>query len=191
LKIRKGRITGNALIVLGVILVIVGLLMPYYKIPQRLTGIGPKGDFSQRRPYWVSTYITPPIDKGTPINLNLLSDKPGATAVLLAPFDPQMQMIEAPPVINTVFGPNQNGLVAFAAAIKSAPYMLMITSYNSSFQFQLDSVWSPFYELRASTTFGLATIPLGLAIIYYDGIVEKRERMFEEALKGIRKDPRH
>jgi hypothetical protein len=28
-------------------------------------------------------------------------------------------------------------------------------------------------------------IPLGLVILYYDGIVERKQRMFEEALRGI------
>jgi hypothetical protein len=80
--------------------------------------------------------------------------------------------------------------VTFTSADQSGPYMLMITSYNSSYIFYLDSVWSPFYELRASTTIGLALLPIGIVVIYYDGIAERREKMFKEALKGIteRKD---
>jgi hypothetical protein len=106
--------------------------------------------------------------------------------ILIDPFDPQEQTIEIPPVINTVFSSNQKGLVIYTTATKTAPYLLMITSYNSSFQFYLDSVWSPFYDLRAATTFGLFTLPFGLVVLYYDDIVERRERMFEEALNDIR-----
>ena len=58
----------NALIVLGVILIITGVLLPYYKIPQQLASQGPRVQYD---PYTVSTYIVPPIDQGRPINLNL------------------------------------------------------------------------------------------------------------------------
>jgi hypothetical protein len=187
LKIRKVRLIGNSLIVLGVILLIIGLLMPYYKIPQRLSGTGPDVQFTPTRTYWIRSYFVPPIDSGTPINLSVMSDKPGATWVLLAPYDPQTQSLGGPPIVNTIFAKEQKGLVTFISADQSGPYMLMITSYNSSYSFYISSVWSPFYELRASTTVGLAILPIGIVAVYYDGIAERREKMFEEALKGIPK----
>lgn len=187
LKIRKGRLIGNSLIVLAVILLIIGLLMPYYKTPQRLSGTGPGVEFTSALTYWVKTYIIPPIDSGTPINLSVLSDKPGATWVMLAPYDPQTQSLAGPPIVNVVFAREQKGLVTFVGADQSGPYMLMITSYNSSYTFYLDSVWSPFYEFRASTTIGLAILPVGIVVTYYDGIAERRERMFQEAIRDIPK----
>jgi hypothetical protein len=188
LNIRKGRLIGNSLIVLAVILMIFGLLMPYYKTPQRLSATGPDIEFTSTRSYWITTYIIPPIDKGTPINLSILSDKTGATWILLAPYDSQTQNLGGPPVINVVFAKDQKGFVTFTSAERSGPYMLMITSYNSSYTFSLSSVWSPFYELRALTTMGLAILPIGIVATYYDGIVERREEMVREALKGIPKD---
>ena len=77
-------------------------------------------------------------------------------------------------------------MVVFTKAAKTAPYMLLITSYNSSYRFALTSVWSPFYQLRSLTTFGIGVTPFGLIMIYYDGIVEKREKMIEDAMKHIR-----
>jgi hypothetical protein len=185
LKIRKWRVIGNSLTVLGVILLIIGLLMPYYKIPQRMSGTGPNVQFTPTRTYWMRTYIIPPIDGGTPINLSVMSDRSGATWVLLAPYDTQTQSLAGPPLVNTVFARDQKGLVTFIIADRSGPYMLMITSYNSSYTFYLSSVWSPFYELRSSTTIGLAILPIGIVTIYYDGIVERREKIIEEALTGI------
>jgi hypothetical protein len=185
LKIRKWRVIGNSLVVLGVILLIIGLLMPYYKIPQRMSGTGPNVQFTSTRTYWVRTYIIPPIDGGTPINLSVMSDRSGATWVLLAPYDTQTQSLAGPPLVNTVFAGDQKGLVTFVIADKSGPYLLMITSYNSTYTFYLSSVWSPFYELRSSTTIGLAILPIGIVTTYYDGIVERREKMIEEALTGI------
>lgn len=187
MKIRKYRVIGNSLVVLGVILLIIGLLMPYYRIPQRIGGTGPDVQFTPTQTYWMRTYIIPPIASGTPIDLSVMSDRPGATQVLLAPYDPQTQSLAGPPLVNTVFAKDQKGLVTFIITDKSSPYMLMITSYNSSYSFYLGSVWSPFYELRSSTTIGLAVLPIGIVTLYYDGIVERREKMFEAALTGIPK----
>jgi hypothetical protein len=174
LNTRKGRLFGNFLIVLAVVMMIFGLLMPYYKTSQRLSASGPDIQFTPKQNYWITTYIIPPIDKGTPINLSVLSDRTGATWILLAPYDAQTQNIAGPPIVNVVFAKDQKGFVKFASAEQSGPYMLMITSYNSTYSFSLSSVWSPFYELRALTTIGLAILLVGIVATYYDGIVERR-----------------
>jgi hypothetical protein len=174
LNIRKGRLFGSSLIVLAVIMIVFGLLMPYYKTSQRLAATGPDIQFTPRQSYWITTYIIPPIDKGTPINLSVLSDRTGATSILLAPYDSQTQNIAGPPIVNVVFAKDQRGFVKFTSAEQSGPYMLMITSYNSSYSICLSSVWSPFYELKALTTIGLAILLIGILASYHDGIVERR-----------------
>jgi len=184
LGFRQKKALANALIVLGVILLITGILLPHYKIPQKLLGRGPKEQYGT---YTISTYIVPPIDLGAPINLNFLSDKPGATTILLAPFDPADQNIDFPVVLHVTFGTTQKGLVYFGQAPKAAPYLLMITSYNgSSFQFILDSVWSPFYQYRSATTFGIFMLLLGIVSVYYFEYAERKERMFSKALSGLK-----
>lgn len=176
---------GNAMIVLGVTLILISVVMPNYKVPSRLSDSGPHITFQRDRPYVISTYITPPIDKGTAISLNLLSSRSNATALLLAPFDPNQETIETPVLLNVVFGPDQKGLVYFTTAPRTSQYMLMITSYNSTFEFRLVSIWSPFFEFRGLIVFGLLALPVGVVALYYDELVEKRERMFEKALRGI------
>jgi hypothetical protein len=181
---RRNRVIANALIVIGVLLLLTGILMPYYKIPQRLTVEGPR---IQYEPYTVSTYLVPPIDKGTPINLNFLSDKAGTTTILLAPFDTVDQSIDLPVVLHVSFSQTQKGLVFFASAPKTARYMLMITCYNSSsFRFRLDSVWSPFYQYRSATVFGIFVLLLGIVSVYYIEYAERKEEMFRKALSGLR-----
>jgi hypothetical protein len=173
------------LVALGIIFLVIGAVMPYYKSPQRLEGSGPNVLFTPSLPYVIRSYIVPPIDSGQPINISVLSDRPGSTVVLFAPFDPETQTIVGPPLVNIPFAKDQKGLVIFTNSTRSAPYMLMITSYNSSFTFYVSSAWSPFYQFRSFTTFGVAIVPFGLVMIYYDRIVEKRERAIEQALKGI------
>lgn len=177
---------GGLLVVLGIAMVMVGTVMPYYKTQQRLEGSGPNVEFAVTRPYWIKSYIIPPIDAGQPVTLSVISDKPGSTVVMFAPYDPQSQTLSAPALISTGFASDQKGMAVFTNAMKTAPYMLMITSYNSSYRFALTSVWSPFYELRSLTTFGIGITPFGLIMIYYDGIVEKREKMIEDAMKHVR-----
>ena len=187
MHIRKARTVGYSLIALGAFFLVIGLMMPYYKSPQHLQGTGPNLDTTTDRPYVIQSYIVPPIDAGQRISLSVLSDKPGSTTVLLAPYNPRDETTSSPILVNAVFARDQKGLAVFTNASRTAPYILMITSYNSSFTFILISVWSPFYELRSFTIYGLATIPFALVIVYYDGVVEKREKMFEEGLTGITK----
>lgn len=180
----RNKVLANALIVIGVILLIIGVLLPNYKIPQRLAGEGPKVQYNT---YTVSSYIVPPIDQGSPISLDFLSDKPGATTVLLAPFDSAEQSIDLPVVLHVAFASSQKGIVFYTSAPKTAPYMLMITSYNSSsFQFTLDSVWSPFYQYRSATTFGILTLLVGVLSLYYCEYGAPRTDVQEGSLRDSR-----
>ena len=189
MKIRRRQLVGDFLVVLGVVLIIVGFMMPYYKSPQRLKGAGPGIQFSANRSYWINNYVMPPIDAGQPISLNLLSDKQGATVILLSLYDSESGRAMGEPLLHRRLSQYERGIVFFATATKSGPYLLMITSYNSSYTFYLDSVWSPYYELRASRVFGIGILPVGLVILYYDELMEKREKMIEDAMRDIRKSP--
>jgi hypothetical protein len=187
LRIRKGKVAGIVLFTTALIFLFVGAVMPYYRSPQRIEGDGPGVTFTSSQPYWIRSYLIPPIDAGASISLSVLSDRTASTVVLLAPYDQDAQSIVNPPVVNVVFGSSQKGLVVFADASRTGPYLLMITSYNSTYTFYISSVWSPFYQLRLLIFYGLGLLPFGAVIIYYDGIVEGREQMAEEALKGIRR----
>jgi len=190
LNLRKAKALGIALIALGLIFLYVATVMPYYKSPQRLEGVGPGVEFTSSLPYWIRSYLIPPIDKGQPISLTLLSNRPGSTTVVLAYYDENLENIVGPALVYDVFAPNEKGLVAFTKADRSGPYMLTITSYNSSYTFYLTSVWSPFYGLRNLAVYSFGLVPVGLVMVYYDGIVEQRERIAEEALRGIRERKR-
>jgi hypothetical protein len=163
--------------------------MPYYKSPQRLEGTGPRIEFTPSQPYWINSYFIPPINAGQPISLTVLSDREGTTTVVLAYYDQARESIVAPALVSVIFSPDEKGLAIFTKADRSGPYLLTITSYNSSYTFYLTSVWSPFYILRTLTIYAFGLLPLGLVTIYYDQIVEERERIAEEAILGI-KNPR-
>jgi hypothetical protein len=185
LRIRKAKTLGIILCTLGLIFLFLGTVMPYYKSPQRLEGAGPGVQFTPSRPYWINSYFIPPIDAGQAVSLTVLSDRAGATTVLLAYYDENLQTIIGPPIVDVIFAPDQRGLVTFARADRSGPYFLTIESFNSSFTFYLASVWSPFYWLKPLAVYSFLLLPVGLVIVYYDEISEQREKMVEDALKDI------
>jgi hypothetical protein len=187
LHVRRAKAAGIVLFTLGLIFLFIGTIMPYYKSPQMLEGIGPGIVFTPSRPYWIKSYFIPPIDAGQPISLTVLSDREGTTTVVLAYYDEGLQSIVAPTLVSVVFSPDEKGLSVFTKAERSGPYLLTITSYNSSYTFYLTSVWSPFYELRTLTIYAFGLLPFGLVMVYYDEIVEKREQMEREALRGIKR----
>ena len=184
---RWRRAAGTSLITLALICLALGTIMPFYKSPQSLEGSGPSVQFTSSLPYWINSYLIPPVDSGRQIYLNILSNRAGATTVLLAPYDQDSQSIIGPALLNVAFGPSQKGLVVYTRATRAGPYLLTITSYNSTFEFSVTSVWSPFYAFRSLTIGALALLPLGIVAVYYDRIAERRDKMAEEALKGIRK----
>jgi hypothetical protein len=161
--------------------------MPYYKSPQQLEGTGPNITFTPTQTYWINSYYIPPIDLGSTISLNVLSDREGKTAVLLAPWDDSEQAIVAPVLVNVVFASHQKGLAIFTSAKRAGPYLLTITSYNSTYTFYLTSTWSPFYGLKQLAVYSFLLLPLGAAVTYYSHLMESREKMEEEALAGIPK----
>jgi hypothetical protein len=188
MRFRKARAAGIALTTMALIFLAFGTIMPFYKSPQRLEGSGPGVDFTSSRPYWINSYLIPPVDTGKQMYLSVLSSREGSTTVLLAPYDQENQIILGPALVNVAFAPSQKGLVVYTTATRPGPYLLTITSYNSTYRFSLNSVWSPFYALRSLTIGGLGFLPLGVVVIYYAGIAERRNRMVEEALNGIKKD---
>ena len=184
---RWRRAAGISVITLALIFLVLGAVMSFYKSPQRLERSGPGVQFTSLLPYWINSYFIPPIDSGSQIYLNVLSNRAGATTVLLAPYDQNTQSIIGPALLNVAFDSSQKGLVVYTRATRSGPYLLTITSYNSTFDFSITSVWSPFYAFRSLTIAALALFPLGAIAVYYDKISERREKMAYEALKGIRK----
>ena len=118
--------------------------------------------------------------------LSLMSSKPGSTWVFLAPFDLQTESISGPSVVNEMLGPNDTGLVVFGRATKSSMYTLRISSWNSTYSVRVESRWSRFFQFRYGIVVGAALVPASLFLFYYDGIVERRDRMFEKALRDAK-----
>jgi hypothetical protein len=77
-----------------------------------------------------------------------------------------------------MLGQNEAELVVSGRATKAGVYSLRITSWNSTYSVRVQSVWSPYYfNLRHVIVVAGALMLGSLLLLYYGGIVEKRERM--------------
>jgi hypothetical protein len=162
------------------------MILPAYKSQQTFAASGPQISFTKERTYWIDYYLIPPIDQGTPVLISVTSSRPGSTWVFFAPFDLQTESVSGPSVVNEMLGPYDKGLVVFGRATKTSIYTLRISSWNSTYSVRIESRWSPFFDFRYGIVLGAALVPASLFLIYYDRVVEKRDRMFEKALREAR-----
>lgn len=184
----KYRVVGVVLLSLGVAFLILGVVLPEYRTSQTFTASGPNVTFTSERGYWIDFYLIPPIDEGQPITLTLVSSKPGSTQICLGPFDLQTSLFSGPPVVNEMLGQNETELVVSGRATKAGVYSLRITSWNSTYSVRVQSVWSPYYfSLRYVIVVAGALVLGSLLLLYYGGIVEKRERITASRVYAARK----
>jgi hypothetical protein len=188
LVLSKYRVLGVVLLSLGMVFLILGVVLPEYRTSQTFTASGPNVTFTSERGYWIDFYLIPPIDEGQPITLTLVSSKPGSTQICLGPFDLQTSLFSGPPVVNEMLGQNEAELVVSGRATKAGVYSLRITSWNSTYSVRVQSVWSPYYfSLRYVIVVAGALVLGSLLLLYYGGIVEKRERMSASQANAARK----
>jgi hypothetical protein len=67
-------------------------------------------------------------------------------------------------------------------------YSLKISSWNSTYTIRIESRWSRFFDFRYGIVFGAGVIPASFLLFYYDGIVEKRDKMFQEAIRNAKRE---
>jgi hypothetical protein len=178
LVLSRYRVLGAVLLCLGVAFLILGVVLPEYRTSQTFTASGPNVTFTSERNYWIDFYLIPPINEGQPIKLTLVSNKPGSTQICLGPFDLQTSLFSGPLVVNEMLGQDEAELVVSGRATKTGVYSLRITSWNSTYSVRVQSVWSPYhFNLRQVIVFAGAFTLGSLLLLYYDGVVEKRERI--------------
>jgi hypothetical protein len=188
--LRKYRVLGAVLLSLSVGFLILGVFLPEYRTAQTFTASGPNVAFTSERDYWIDFYLIPPIDKGQPITLALVSSKRGSTHVCLGPFDMQTSLFSGPLIVNEMLGQNETELVISGRATGSGVHSLRITSWNSTYSVRVQSVWSPYYfSFRYVIVVAGALLLASLLLLYYGRIVEKRERVFANQAHAARKSP--
>jgi hypothetical protein len=176
------RIIGNFLTIIGILVVFSSTVLPIVKLPQTLVKTGPSVNLTESNNYWIDTFVLPTIDNDTEVVVTLRGGHAGSLGITIIPFRDGAAVVGALPVINYIFDPSQQTFTASARTTMKSEYFVSILSIRNNYTLTINSIWSPFDSLRAYVYLGLSAIPAGLLIIYYDRIVEKRDRMYRNAL---------
>src|SRR5512138_3697721 len=118
---RRLRILGNILMVLGILVVFSSTLLPLVKLPQTITKKGPTSLTSSDQ-YWIDTFILPTIDNGTTVTVYLVGDHLGGLGITMIPYREGVAVIGAAPIINYIFETDQQTLVGRANASLTSEY---------------------------------------------------------------------
>jgi len=181
-RIRKLRVLGNLLIVIGILIVFVSTVLPLVKFPQTMNMKGPSRLLTETIQYWIDTIILPTIENDTVIILNLSAENHGGIGISIIPYRDGAPVVGEMPIINYFFEADEANITTQARTIMRSEYFVSIVSIRNNYTLTISSVWSPYASFRAYLYLGLFTLPAGLLIIYYDRIIEKRDHMFQRAM---------
>jgi hypothetical protein len=176
---RKLKALGNFLTIIGIIIIFASTILPLVKLPQTYVKRGPSVKLDETTQYWIDTSILPNIDKGTPFSVDLVGGHSGGLGITILPFRDGAVIAGASPLINQIFTADQQRFTASANTSIFSEYLVSIVSIRNNYTLTINSRWSPFDSFRAYTYLGLSALPAGLLIIYYDNILEKRDRLFK------------
>jgi hypothetical protein len=183
---RKSYVFAWILLISGTAMLIAGGVLAYIKMETQLTFQGPDVVFNEGRTYWIDDHVVPPIDRGTQIELRVSASRSGGPIyVFLYPLSYMMPPIGEPggvPIATGIVNSTSQFLFSGKAPI-SDQYVVELVIYNNTYTGSLHSTFPPFYGLRVLIIPGLLTLPAGLALLYYDKLRVRRDRMYSEAVE--------
>ncbi len=182
---RKLRAYSAVLITAGVVLIFISTVLPQLKSEQTLVRKGPGVPLTDGISYWIDTFILPPIDEGSQFYVNLRTERPGNESVTVFPYA-NGQFIGSKPLVNWVFERDQSSFMVSTVVTVSSSYFVSIYSRMNNYTLTIRSTWSPYDSLRVYLYWGIAALPAGLLILYYDRIRERQERMFRDSVVSQR-----
>jgi hypothetical protein len=179
---RRLRTIGLFLVMAGLVITLTSTVLPLVKMPQTLFKRGPTVELNENVTYWIDTWILPPIDAGTQVSVDLEAGSPGNISIAILPSQGGV-VTSGSPLLIYVFDPTRQKFSANETAPVTSEYLVFISCIKNNFTLTIKSRWSPFYSLRTFVYLGLGALPAGLLIIYYDRILENKERLIRESLK--------
>ncbi len=166
---------------MGILVVFSSTILPIVKLPQTLTKMGPSVNLTQYTNYWIDTFVLPTIDNDTLVVVTLRGDHAAGLGITIIPYRDGAPIVGALPIINYIEDLSQQTFTLSSKTTMKSEYFVSVVSIRNNYTLTISSIWSPFDSLRAYLYLGISAIPAGLLIIYYDRIVEKRDRMYKSA----------
>lgn len=163
-----------AIFVAAVCLMGISLALPFVRLPQRVTYLGPEVPYDDVN-YTINGYYIPTVSQGTPINITICCYQPRDVFLSLFPSQ-ESEIAPSGPSILTM-NPTSNGSLSGSVyAPATQPYGIFIVAYNhTAYTLTLSSAWSPFYVVRDYTEwlilFALAS---GVLAYYYWQTADRR-----------------
>jgi hypothetical protein len=167
---------------MGILVLFSSTILPIVKLPQTLTKTGPSVNLTQYMNYWIDTFVLPTIDNDTTVVVTLRGDHAAGLGITIIPYSDGAPIVGALPIVNYIEDPSQQTFTLSSKTTMKSEYFVSVVSIRNNYTLTISSIWSPFDSLRAYLYLGICAIPAGLLIIYYDRIVEKRDRMYKAAL---------
>ena len=178
---RRLRILGNFLTIIGILMIFSSTILPLVKLPQTLVKAGPRVTLNESAQYWIDTFILPTIDYDTPVLVSIRGEHAGGVSVTIIPWRDGSTIMGEKPIINYIFEEDQQTYTTTAKASMTSEYFVSVFCIRNNYTLTINSVWSPYYNLRAYLYLGLSALPAGLLVIYYDRILDKRDQIIKKA----------
>jgi hypothetical protein len=176
---RKLRVLGSFLTIAGIVIVFASAIFPLIQLPQKLVKRGPNIKFDESINYWIDIIGLPLIKKGTAFYLELVGDNSGGLILTVLPSKDGTPIAGSSPLIAYSFNTDQKSYTSSTTIEVESEYMVSVVSINNYYLLTINSVWSPFDSYKSYLYLGLFALPAGLLLLYYDNILEKREKLIE------------
>jgi hypothetical protein len=181
---RRLKTLGNLLTITGIIIIFASAIFPLIDLPQTLIRKGPSVKFDENIKYWIDIIGLPNIKRGTRFYLDLKGEDTGGLVITVLPSKNGIVIVGSSPLISYIFGTTQKEYEATPITEIESEYVVSVVSIQNNYTLTISSVWSPFDSYKTYLYPGLFTLPAGLLILYYDNILEKREREEKLALNN-------
>jgi hypothetical protein len=158
------------LILAGIIIIGMCQLLPLYREYSTMVLRGPHGELT-RENYYIDRWITPIIEDGSPIEIEITLDDEAKLYLLVYPSDENGAQV-GPRLISFASKEPRYYLIKLSS-IQTSHYLFMISVFNGAYEMKVSSVWSRYEVLKPYTLMGILLLVSGLIWFYYLHIQRK------------------
>ncbi len=186
MRAKEWKLVSYAALGVGLLLLAATIVLPNVKTDQKILAEGPVTPYDGAN-YTISGYFIPPVDRGTNITILLTGYEPGKLELSFFPTQDHAVQPAASPLIS-IANLTAPASRASVTSPDSQPYGILISSFNrTSFLLQVDSIWSPYYDLAGYVPPAVFVLIASSLSASYFARREKVEELERRALDAAKK----
>ncbi|MEM0117956.1 MAG: hypothetical protein QXE12_00645 [Conexivisphaerales archaeon] len=163
---------------LSVALILTGSIAPYLEIQSQIYRTGPNVAYTPNSPYAIETFEIPPIQANRTIVLIATKSQEGNLTIQLINNNPNPKGIPQSFLFPMYDG---NTTLSLRLSIEQpGKYIVIITSYGSTYTLYISGVWAALYQLKPLLVWGIVLLIASFALAYYSRIIQYRKRIYGE-----------